>query len=141
MATQSPTGVPVKWGTVCIDCGNADELAEFYSKLLGWQIGYRNTNDPGGEGEAGWVTLETPPGAMGLCFQGADWYEPPIWPEQPGAQAKMMHFEIGVTDLVAAIAHAVEAGARVAPHQPNDRDPDTLRVMLDPAGHPFCLFV
>jgi hypothetical protein len=29
------------------------------------------------------------------------------------------------------------AGARVADHQPQ---PERLLVMLDPAGHPFCLF-
>ena len=52
----------------------------------------------------------------------------------------MMHFEILVDDLDAAIADAVEAGARVADHQPADRDPSLLRIMLDPAGHPFCLF-
>jgi hypothetical protein len=26
-------------------------------------------------------------------------------------------------------------------HQPADRDRTRLRIMLDPAGHPFCLFV
>ena len=39
------------------------------------------------------------------------------------------------------VPHAVAAGATVAPHQPPDRDESRLRVMLDPAGHPFCLFV
>src|SRR4029453_15343854 len=58
--------------------------------------------------------------------QGEEWYEPPIWPEEPGALAKMMHFEILVDDLGAAIAHAVAAGARVAEHQPADRDQSGL---------------
>ena len=40
------------------------------------------------------------------------------------------------TDLEAAVAHAVELGATVADHQPQD----DVRVMLDPAGHPFCLY-
>ena len=67
--------------------------------------------------------------------------EPPVWPEEPGALTKMMHFEINVEDMDAAVAYAVVVGARSAPHQPPDRDPDLLRVMLDPAGHPFCLYL
>lgn len=130
----------MRLGAVCVDCGDADELATFYSRLLGWEIGYRNTNDPGGTGEAGWVTLQSPEGHTGLCFQGEDNYEPPTWPEQPNTQAKMMHFEIPVEDLDDAVALAVAAGAVIAPNQPQDRDLTTLRVVLDPAGHPFCLF-
>ncbi len=138
MATASRTRV--RWGAVCIDGGNADELAQFYSQLLGWEIGYRNLNNHGGTGEAGWVSLADPADGVGLCFQGKDGYVPPTWPDEPDAQAMMMHLEIAVEDLEAAIALAVASGGRVAPHQPEDRDPKTLRVMLDPAGHPFCLF-
>jgi hypothetical protein len=29
----------------------------------------------------------------------------------------------------------------VAAPQPEDREPEQLRVMLDPAGHRFCLYV
>lgn len=53
----------------------------------------------------------------------------------------MMHVETGVEDMEAAVAYAVAVGARVAPHQPPDRSPELLRVMLDPAGHPFCLYI
>jgi hypothetical protein len=51
----------------------------------------------------------------------------------------MIHFEIQADDIDAAVAHAIAAGARQAEPQPQDRSPDQLRVMLDPAGHPFCL--
>ena len=34
------------------------------------------------------------------------------------------------------VAWAVEAGATLAEHQPQQG----VRIMLDPAGHPFCLF-
>jgi hypothetical protein len=40
-----------------------------------------------------------------------------------------------VKDLDAAIADAVALGARVAEFQPQDN----VRVLLDPAGRPFCL--
>ncbi len=122
----------VRWTTVCIDCADAEVLAEFYCRLLGWQVTARDD---------GWVQAGDPNGGVGLNFQAEDWYRPPTWPEQPGEQAKMLHFEILVDDLEAAIAGAVAAGATVAPHQPSDRDPRGLRVMLDPAGHPFCFFV
>ncbi len=56
-------------------------------------------------------------------------------------QTKMVHFEIQVDDIEAAVAHAVAAGATLAQPQPADRDPAKLRVMIDPAGHPFCLYV
>jgi hypothetical protein len=47
----------------------------------------------------------------------------------------MIHFDIEVGDLDEAVAEAVALGARVAADQPNDN----VRVLLDPAGHPFCL--
>jgi hypothetical protein len=49
----------------------------------------------------------------------------------------MIHLDIKVDDLEAASAHALAAGARLAEHQPRA----DLRIMLDPAGHPFCLGV
>ena len=49
----------------------------------------------------------------------------------------MMHLDIEVDDLAAAGAHAIAAGATLADFQPQDH----VRVYLDPAGHPFCLWV
>ena len=45
--------------------------------------------------------------------------------------------DIAVNDLDAAVAWAIEAGATLADYQQQER----VRVMPDPAGHPFCLFV
>jgi len=47
----------------------------------------------------------------------------------------MMHFDFQVGDLDSAVAEAVALGASVAMYQPQD----SVRVLLDPAGHPFCL--
>jgi hypothetical protein len=74
-----------------------------------------------------------------MNIQAEQWYERPVWPERPGEQHKMLHFEIEVVEVEEAVAHALAAGATEAPNQPQDRDQDKLRVMLDPAGHPFCL--
>jgi len=81
--------------------------------------------------------MENPGGGAGLSFQEFPWYRPPVWPERPDEQHKMIHLDIRVDDLDAAVAHALAAGARLAEHQPRS----DLRVLLDPAGHPFCLFL
>ena len=47
-----------------------------------------------------------------------------------------LHIEVEVSDLAAAVEHAVELGATEAELQPQD----DVRVLLDPAGHPFCLY-
>lgn len=119
--------------TVTLDCSDAEVLGSFYCDLFGWGVNARDG--------AGWVQARDPDGGVGLNFQAEDAYEPPTWPEQPGQQTKMMHLEILVDDLEAAVERVLECGGAEALHQPVDRDQTRIRVMLDPAGHPFCLFV
>ena len=114
--------------TVCVDCADAQAMADFYGRLLGWQ---RTLSEPG------WVLMRDPAGGAGLSFQAESGYREPTWPEQRGGQDKMLHLDIKVDELDAAVEHAIALGARLADHQPQDR----VRVMLDPAGHPFCLFL
>ena len=128
--TQKPS---ISWTTLTVDCSDAELLGVFYSRLLGWEITARDG--------AGWLQLRNPQGGIGLNIQAEDMYEAPVWPEQPGGQAKMMHFEVLVSDLEAAVQRVLEFGGAEALHQPADRDRTRLRVMLDPAGHPLCLFV
>ena len=114
--------------TVCIDCADAHVMADFYGRLLGWEVTFR---------EPGWVLMRDPDGGTGLSFQAESGYREPTWPEQEHGQDKMLHLDIKVDDLDAAVAHALAAGARLAAHQPQTR----VRVLLDPADHPFCLFL
>ncbi len=123
----------IRWTTVTIDCADADALGAFYSQVFGWEI-------VASDG-AGWLQLRNPDGCIGLNIQAEDAYEPPVWPEVPGRQAKMMHLEVLVDDLGSAVRVVLAAGGSEAELQPSDRDRSRLRVMLDPAGHPFCLFV
>ncbi len=102
-------------------------LADFYRHLLGWEIG---------RDQGVWVTLREPGGGTGLSFQHEPDHLPPVWPPAPGEQQMMLHLDIGVDDLDGAVAWAIEAGAALADHQPQD----DVRVLLDPVGHPFCLF-
>jgi catechol 2,3-dioxygenase-like lactoylglutathione lyase family enzyme len=111
-----------------LDSPDARELAAFYERLLGWS---RYDDEPE------WVMLRAPDGGAGLSFQTEPTYVPPVWPANPQKQQMMAHLDIKVDDLDAASAHAVALGATVADFQPQDN----VRVHLDPAGHPFCLFI
>lgn len=121
-----------KWVGLAIDCFEAPPVARFYEALLGFEV-----RDLGPR----WAQLWDPAGGVHLNIQGDEDYRPPTWPEKPGELAKMMHFEVQVDDLPAAVATAIEAGGTEAPWQPPDRNPDRIRIMLDPAGHPLCLFL
>lgn len=135
----------VTFRTVNLDCSDAHAMARFYGGLLGWE--------PTAV-EPDWVLMRDPEGGAGLSFQQTAGYEPPTWPEEPGHQQKMIHLDLKVTPrggylhgayseeegqsaLSEAVAHALALGGTLA--DPQDR-PD-LRVILDPAGHPLCLFL
>ncbi|HEY4608434.1 MAG TPA: VOC family protein [Ilumatobacteraceae bacterium] len=111
-------------------------LAAFYERLLGWTIAVSEPARPGQPPEDGWVMLKPPEGRTGLSFQYEPGYEPPVWPATTGQQQMMVHLDIAVDDLHEGVARAIGLGARTAEHQPQA----DVRVMLDPAGHPFCLF-
>jgi predicted enzyme related to lactoylglutathione lyase len=114
-----------------LDAADAIALATFYEQLLGWTMA-----DSFDGPEGGWARIRSPEGNLKMEFQGGPDYRPPVWPTAPDEQQMMMHLDIAVEDLDAGVAHAVELGARVADHQPQAG----VRVMLDPEGHPFCLF-
>ena len=120
---------------IAIDCavGQAEEVGRFYQRLLGYE--------PIEIGGPGWAQLRDPATNFHLNIQGEPKYVRPVWPENPGEQAKMLHLEVQVADLEASVALAIEAGGVEAPWQPPDRNLERIRIMLDPAGHPFCLFL
>jgi|SRR5271170_7582535 len=111
-----------------IDGPDAHVLADFYRRMLGWNVAQDQADD---------VVLSPPDGGATLSFQTERLYVKPTWPARPGGQQMMMHLEIEVDDLNAAVAHALAAGATLAEYQPQD----DVRVCLDPAGHPFCLWI
>jgi catechol 2,3-dioxygenase-like lactoylglutathione lyase family enzyme len=118
----------MKLSATALDAPDARELAGFYRRLLGWEVA---TDEPD------WVTLRPPGGGTGLSFQTESDYVRPVWPAGPGDPQMSMHLDIEVDDLDAAGATAEAAGATLAEFQPQD----DVRVWLDPAGHPFCLFL
>lgn len=114
------------WGVV-LEAPDAPALARFYARLLGWEIASEQPD---------FATMGPPDGVAYLAFQTSPEYMPPVWPAVEGSQQMMMHLDFEVSDLEAAVADAMEMGAQQAEYQPQDN----VRVMLDPAGHPFCLY-
>jgi len=116
--------------TITSEPAQAKELTNFYHRLLGWPI-----VDQGPKG--GWFQLRPPEGETGLTINIEEDREHarPVWPSQAGAPTATMHLDVGVDDLDGAVAWALEVGATLAGHQPQQQ----VRVMLDPHGHPFCL--
>ena len=111
---------------IVVDCNNAGVLAEFQSKLLGWEWTHPRAN--------GWAAVTSPAG-MVLAFQEVEEYQPPVWPWEKGKQGQMMHLDFYVENLEEAVKYAVELGAKLVEQQYFR----TSRTMLDPEGHPFCL--
>ena len=119
-----------------LDAADPIALAEFYERLLGWPIVAREGPRPGMPPADGWAKLRSPSGDLKIEVQWDPHHRPPVWPSAAGEQLTMMHLDIGVGDLDAGVRWAVEQGAVVADHQPQEG----VRVLLDPEGHPFCLF-
>lgn len=123
-------GLNIKMYSFTVDCTDPYELAKFYAALLGWEIAYHDED---------FACLGAPGAAQGaypgITFQRNPAYRPPVWPDEPEAQQQMAHLDFAVNDLEQAVEHAVQCGAAVAQKQFSNG----WRVMLDPAGHPFCL--
>lgn len=109
-----------------MDCRDSEAMADFHGKLLGWEVKRRDGT---------FIIMGNPAGGPDISFEPYEDYEPPTWPEHPGEQRKMIHLDMSVDDLEAAAAHAIASGAPLADFQGRD----DIRVLLDPAGHPFCL--
>ncbi len=113
--------------TTTLSASDARRLAAFYEALLGWE----RTAD-----EDGWVVIANGDTPHRIAFHGDEQYVAPVWPSRPDRPQMQAHLEIATDDLDGAVAHAITCGARLADEQPQA----DVRVMLDPDGHPFCLF-
>ena len=119
-----------------LDASDPLALARFYELLLGWPIVESEGPRDGYPPADGWAKIRSPDGLRKVEFQWDRNYVKPTWPSIDGEQLMMAHLDIGVDDLAAAVAWALESGAVLATNQPQE----DVRVLLDPAGHPFCLF-
>jgi hypothetical protein len=88
--------------------------------------------------EDGWAQIRPPVDQSGptLNFEYEAKFTRPVWPATDAGQNATQHLDIAVGDLAETVRWALEAGAILADVQPQRG----VRVMIDPAGHPFCLF-
>ena len=106
---------------VTLDVAEVKPSADFWSALLGWEVA-ASTDD--------YAMLTGPDGSPALGLGRIDDHQAPSWPGR-----KQFHLDLAADDLAAMTERAVELGATLADPQPGE----TWRVLLDPAGHPFCL--
>lgn len=124
---MSPLTGSTGWVGTVLGAPDPVALGRFYAALVGGDL---DEQDPE------FVTLHQPGTTGYLAFQLEREHRPPVWPAAPGDQQMQAHLDVGVLDVAAAVEEAIALGARAADHQPQD----DVRVMLDPAGHPFCLY-
>ena len=118
-----------EFGAVVLSTPRPVELAAFYRELLGWTVVAE---------EPDWVRLRDPARERpGLSFQLEPGVVPPTWPAEDGGVQMQSHLDILVDDLETEVARAVSLGATVEQQQPQAG----VRVMRDPHGHLFCLFL
>jgi hypothetical protein len=110
-------------GLIVLDCQDPAVLAAFWAALLDGETSFISEDV---------VAVKTDRGS--LAAVRVPHYQPPTWPDTK--VPKQVHLDLAVDDLDAAEAEATRLGARRAEVQPQ---PARWRVMLDPAGHPFCL--
>jgi hypothetical protein len=112
---------PTAIGALTIDCDDAEAMGGFYIEGLGGE------RDPFHHDVC--VRVD----GLLLLFRSVPNYQPPSW---PGSDMQM-HFEIYVDDLARQEQRLIGGGATKPEHQ--DRNDPGLVVLLDPAGHPFCI--
>lgn len=110
-------------GSIALDCTSPSVLAAFWADLLGAEVAF--TTDA-------FAAVKTD--RIWLAAVQVEDYQAPSWPG--GDVPKQLHLDLAVDDLEQSEAEAVRLGATRAADQPAR---DRYRVLLDPAGHPFCL--
>ena len=111
------SGPVLQWQIVAPD---PDAVLTFYRRLFGWSVTDANA--------MGYREVDTGPGGL----PGG------VWPAPPGA-ASFVQLFVGVPDVDAALARALELGAQVIVPPATLPDGDVLAVLRDPAGLTFGL--
>jgi catechol 2,3-dioxygenase-like lactoylglutathione lyase family enzyme len=124
MSTGTTSAPAIRYSAITFDCPDPAELARFYGDALGLPVTYSSDD----------FVLLGREGSTGLAFNRLADYQRPTWPDP--SHEKQAHLELGVDDLDAAQARLLALGAVEPKAQPQ---PDRWRVLLDPAGHPFCI--
>jgi cell wall assembly regulator SMI1 len=125
MATETydaPAGSPAVQGlaAICIDCHDPRLLGSFYARLLG----------------SSWVVDEDGDAVVaGVHSYGGPNIDLLQVPEDKTVKNRV-HLDLRAVDLDAAVAHAIDCGASLAP---DVYDGDAWVVLRDPEGNEFCI--
>ncbi|MFC7623308.1 VOC family protein [Microlunatus sp. GCM10028923] len=106
---------------ISLDCTDPRELADFYLRLLGGTLLWSSDDA---------AAVRT--GTVVLIAQRVDDHRRPDWPGR-----SIVHLDLSSKDfdLAEQTTYALACGASRPAQQPDPR----WTVLLDPAGHPFCL--
>jgi len=119
---MEPPRPALRVGAVSLDCTDHRALARFWADLLAgrvlWSREHASAVDVGG---------------LVLVTQQVEGHVAPVWPGTSVLHLDLTVEDAGALDVLA--DRAVSLGARLADPQPDLR----WRVLLDPAGHPFCI--
>ena len=122
----------MKLGSIVIDAKDIDTLGKFYENFLGWDLRWENYK------EMRWGILTDPSNeGTPIVFQEEPDFKKPVWPTTPQEQQQMLHLDFYVSkeEYQEKISLANSIGAVESEVQFTDE----FRVMIDPAGHPFCI--
>jgi hypothetical protein len=115
----------VRLGAIAVDCPDPAALGDFYKNVLDLEVMFSS---------ADLVALQG--AGVLLTFERIADHQRPSWPGGP--VPKQLHLDIAVSDLDTEESRTLALGATKAEDQPN---PDQWRVLIDPAGHPFCITI
>lgn len=107
-----------------LDAADVGAEATFWAGLLGWEVAHQQEE---------YAMLTGPSGSPALGIGLVADHQPPSWPDEGGR--KQFHLDLACGDIAATEAYAIGLGATLADPQPGE----TWRVLVSPAGHPFCL--
>jgi hypothetical protein len=114
----------VELAAVIVDCAAAGTMVTFYQAACGGDVIKT-------DGDSAWLKV----GGATVIFREVAGYRTPTW---PSADVPMqIHLDFAVDDLGRVEKLLWQHGATTPEYQPH-RD-DGHVVMLDPAGHPFCI--
>jgi catechol 2,3-dioxygenase-like lactoylglutathione lyase family enzyme len=138
MSAKNSPSRRLRANAITIGTSKPHDLAHFYARLLDLPVTADEPAVPGDPVQGGWAQVRPPDGSgVTLSFEYERHHTRPVWPSTADDQIATQHLDIAVDDLEAGVRRAVELGATLAEFQPQD----DVRVLFDPDGHPFCLYV
>ena len=113
----------IRLGSVSLECAEPAPLAAFWANLLGGEVVFESDDFVAVQLDHVWLSTIK-----------VENYKPPTWPSDE--VPKQLHLDLAVDNQSEAEDAAIALGAVKATFQP---EPERWTVMIDPAGHPFCL--